>query len=45
VRLARDGLPPVLAVPTGAGKTAIILAWLWRRRHGPDPAATGRRLV
>jgi CRISPR-associated endonuclease/helicase Cas3 len=45
VRLARDGLPPVLAVPTGAGKTAIILAWLWRRRHGPASAATPRRLV
>jgi CRISPR-associated endonuclease/helicase Cas3 len=45
VRLARDGLPPVLAVPTGAGKTAIMLAWLWRRRHGPDPTGTPRRLV
>lgn len=44
-RLAADGPPPVLAVPTGAGKTGIILAWLWRRRHGPDPAAVPRRLV
>lgn len=45
VRLAAEGLPPVLAVPTGAGKTGIILAWLWRRLHGPDPAGTPRRLV
>ena len=45
VRLAVEGLPPVLAVPTGAGKTGIILAWLWRRLHGPDPAGTPRRLV
>lgn len=45
VRLARDGLPAVLHAPTGAGKTGIILAWLWRRLHGPDPAATPRRLV
>lgn len=45
VRLARDGLPPVLAAPTGTGKTAIILAWLWRLRHGPDRAAVPRRLV
>jgi CRISPR-associated endonuclease/helicase Cas3 len=44
-RLAAGGLPPVLAVPTGAGKTGIILAWLWRRLHGPDPVAVPRRLV
>lgn len=45
VRLARDGLPPVLAAPTGTGKTGIILAWLWRLRHGPDRATVPRRLV
>jgi CRISPR-associated endonuclease/helicase Cas3 len=44
-RLARDGLRAVVQAPTGAGKTGIILAWLWRRLHGPDPAATPRRLV
>lgn len=44
-RLARDGLPEVLEAPTGAGKTGIILAWLWRRLHGPDQVGTPRRLV
>lgn len=44
-RLARDGLPAVVQAATGVGKTGIILAWLWRRLHGPDPAATPRRLV
>ncbi|MGW0435718.1 type I-G CRISPR-associated helicase/endonuclease Cas3g [Micromonospora sp. NPDC003197] len=44
-RLARDGLPVVLQAPTGSGKTGIILAWLWRRLHGPDRAATPRRLI
>jgi CRISPR-associated endonuclease/helicase Cas3 len=45
MRLARDGLPPVVHAPTGSGKTGIVLAWLWRRLHGPDPAATPRRLI
>jgi CRISPR-associated endonuclease/helicase Cas3 len=44
-RLARDGLPPVVQAPTGCGKTGVILAWLWRRLHGPHPASTPRRLV
>jgi CRISPR-associated endonuclease/helicase Cas3 len=44
-RLARDGLLPVVQAPTGCGKTGIVLAWLWRRLHGPDPARTPRRLV
>src|SRR5215469_3410800 len=44
-RLARDGLPAVAQAPTGCGKTGVILAWLWRRLHGPDQAATPRRLV
>lgn len=44
-RLARDGLPAVVQAATGAGKTGIVLAWLWRRLHGPDPGATPRRLV
>ncbi|MEU8263219.1 CRISPR-associated helicase Cas3' [Micromonospora sp. NPDC048999] len=44
-RLARDGLPAVVQAPTSSGKTAVILAWLWRRLHGPEPAATPRRLI
>jgi CRISPR-associated endonuclease/helicase Cas3 len=44
-RLARDGLPAVLRAPTGSGKTGIVLAWLWRRLHGQDPAVTPRRLL
>jgi CRISPR-associated endonuclease/helicase Cas3 len=44
-RVARDGLPDVVRAPAGTGKTGVILAWLWRRLHGPDPAGTPRRLV
>ncbi len=44
-RIARDGLPSVLEAPTGTGKTGVILAWLWRRLYGPDPAGTPRRLI
>jgi CRISPR-associated endonuclease/helicase Cas3 len=44
-RLARDGLPAVVQAPTGAGKTGIVLAWLWRRLHGPDPTGVPRRLI
>ncbi len=44
-RIARDGLPSLVTAPAGTGKTAVILAWLWRRLHGPDPAGTPRRLV
>ena len=46
-RVARDGLPDALWAPTGAGKTGLILAWLWRRLHGADAdrASTPRRLV
>jgi CRISPR-associated endonuclease/helicase Cas3 len=36
VRLARGGLPEVLSVPTGLGKTAgVVLAWAWQRMHRP----------
>jgi CRISPR-associated endonuclease/helicase Cas3 len=44
-RLARDGLPAVVQAPTGAGKTGIVLAWLWRRLRGTEQAATPRRLI
>ena len=43
-RLATDGLPELLRVPTGAGKTAAaVLPWLWRRMS--LPASTQDRLV
>jgi CRISPR-associated endonuclease/helicase Cas3 len=44
-RIATAGLPAVVQAPTGCGKTGIIVAWLWRRLHGPDPDGTPRRLV
>jgi CRISPR-associated endonuclease/helicase Cas3 len=38
-RLAAEGLPELLKVPTGAGKTlAATLPWLYRRRLHPDAA-------
>jgi CRISPR-associated endonuclease/helicase Cas3 len=43
-RLAIDGLPELLRLPTGAGKTAAaVLPWLWRRMS--LPASTQDRLV
>lgn len=37
-RVADRGLPELLRVPTGAGKTlAATLPWLYRRRLHPDP--------
>ncbi|MDQ2883582.1 MAG: CRISPR-associated helicase Cas3' [Actinomycetota bacterium] len=48
-RLADHGLPDVLRVPTGTGKTlAATLPWLYRRVEHPDPVvrrATPRWLV
>lgn len=48
-RLADEGLPELIEVPTGLGKTAgTVLAWLYRRRLHDDPAvrgATPQRLV
>lgn len=36
-RLAADGLPELLVVPTGCGKTAaVVLGWLFRRHAHPD---------
>ncbi|GAA0986616.1 hypothetical protein GCM10009555_064410 [Acrocarpospora macrocephala] len=44
VRLAQEGLPDLLRVPTGAGKTlAAVLPWLWRTYELPE--VTPRRLV
>lgn len=38
-RIAEEGLPELLEVPTGAGKTlAACLPWLWRRRYHADEA-------
>jgi len=45
VRLAANGLPAVVQAPTGAGKTGIVLAWLWRRLYASDRAVTPRRLI
>lgn len=48
-RLATSpNLPELLSVPTGLGKTAaVILAWLWRRRHAAPEVrrSAPRRLV
>lgn len=48
-RVALDGLPELLEVPTGCGKTlGVLLGWLYRRRFHPDQAvgrATPRKLV
>lgn len=48
-RIALDGLPDVIEVPTGAGKTlAAAGGWLYRRFFHPDATvreATPRRLV
>jgi CRISPR-associated endonuclease/helicase Cas3 len=48
-RLADEGLPDLLRVPTGAGKSvAAVLPWLWRRLYHHEEevrAATPRRLV
>lgn len=47
-RLAREGLPSALEIPTGAGKTAAtILAWLWRACYADAAtrATTPRHLL
>jgi CRISPR-associated endonuclease/helicase Cas3 len=37
VRVGTEGLPEVLPVPTGLGKTeGVVLAWAWRRLRGFD---------
>ncbi|GLY28099.1 CRISPR-associated helicase Cas3' [Kineosporia sp. NBRC 101731] len=48
-RLAEEGLPELLSVPTGTGKTlASVLPWLYRKRLHPEAAvrdATPRKLI
>jgi CRISPR-associated endonuclease/helicase Cas3 len=46
-RAAATGLPAAAQVPAGDSKTGLVLAWLWRRLHGPAAvrAGTARRLV
>ncbi len=45
-RLAEQGHPELLRVPTGAGKTAAaVLPWLWRRQNPATRGTTPRRLV
>ena len=46
-QVAAGGLPAALQVPAGSAKAGVILAWLWRRLHGPAPvrAGTARRLI
>jgi CRISPR-associated endonuclease/helicase Cas3 len=44
-RIAEEGLPSVVAAPTGTGKTGVILAWLWRRLGEKHGEATPRRLI
>ncbi|MCY3861269.1 MAG: CRISPR-associated endonuclease Cas3'' [bacterium] len=48
-RVAEEGLPELLRIPTGCGKTeAVGLGWLYRRRFHPDTevrAATPHWLV
>lgn len=44
-RLAQEGWPDLLDIPTGMGKTAAVtLAWVWKRRIQHDPN-TPRRLI
>jgi CRISPR-associated endonuclease/helicase Cas3 len=37
LQVAVDGLPEVLPVPTGLGKTEVALVWAWRRLVAGDP--------
>ena len=43
--VAANGLPEVLSIPTGLGKTeGVVLAWSWRRRE-PVEATEPRHLI
>lgn len=37
LHIAVEGLPEVLSVPTGLGKTEVALAWAWRRLIDKQP--------
>ncbi|MBX3300715.1 MAG: DEAD/DEAH box helicase [Nitrospira sp.] len=37
LQVAVEGLPDVLPVPTGLGKTEVVLAWAWRRLVAGEP--------
>lgn len=37
LQVAVDGLPQILSVPTGLGKTEVALAWAWRRLVDQQP--------
>jgi hypothetical protein len=42
-QVAADGIPDVLSVPTGLGKTEVALAWAWRfARRQAERTATPR---
>lgn len=43
--VAASGLPGFLPARSSADKASVVLAWLWRRLHGPDRVATPRRLI
>lgn len=44
-RLAEAGIPDLLTIPTGCGKTAaVVLSWMWSRA-GHAPWSAARRLV
>ena len=36
-QVAVDGFPDILPVPTGLGKTEVVLAWAWRRFAARQP--------
>jgi CRISPR-associated endonuclease/helicase Cas3 len=36
LHVAEQGLPEILPVPTGLGKTEVALAWAWRRYRDPE---------
>jgi len=41
VRLAEEGFPDALRAPTGSGKTAVVLAYVWRVLFPPPRPGRG----